>query len=120
MHFHVFINLQVYRNDSEKSNRPAVKPAKEFHLIWRNNGQSPVTMWEPLPPQGYRALGTVLVPDAEQPGSNEVLCVREDLCAKTGIFDSPIWKFEPPVMQVSCTASASWHHEGLGCKISMA
>jgi len=57
-------------------------------------------MWEPLPPQGYRALGTVLVPDAEQPGSKEVLCVREDLCAKTGIFDSPIWKFEPPIMQV--------------------
>ncbi|KAL0043199.1 hypothetical protein WJX82_002022 [Trebouxia sp. C0006] len=37
--------------------------------------------------------------NAEQPGSKEVLCVREDLCAKTGIFDSPIWKFEPPIMQ---------------------
>jgi len=59
-----------------------------------------VTMWELLPPQGYRALGTVVVPDAEQPGSKEVLCIREDLCAKTGIFDFPIWKFEPPIMQV--------------------
>jgi len=90
----------VYRNDSENGSRPSVKPAREFHLIWRQNGRSPVTMWEPLPPQGYRALGTVVVPDAEQPGSKEVLCVREDLCAKTGIFDSPIWKFEPPIMQV--------------------
>ncbi|DBB13389.1 TPA: hypothetical protein ACH3X3_005122 [Trebouxia sp. C0006] len=53
----------------------------------------------PLPPQGYRALGNVVVPDAEQPGSKEVLCVREDQCSKTGIFDSPIWKFEPPIMQ---------------------
>ncbi|KAL0043204.1 hypothetical protein WJX82_008555 [Trebouxia sp. C0006] len=89
----------VYRNDSEKGSRPSVKPAREFHLIWRQHGRSPVTMWEPILPQGYRALGTVVVPDAEQPGSKEVLCVREDLCAKTGIFDSPIWKFEPPIMQ---------------------
>ncbi|KAL0043259.1 hypothetical protein WJX82_006661 [Trebouxia sp. C0006] len=48
---------------------------------------------------GYRALETVVIPDAEQPGSKEVLCLREDLCSKTGIFDSPIWKFEPPIMQ---------------------
>ena len=93
-------HLQVYRNDSDKSKRPSVKPAKEFHLIWRHNGRSPVAMWEPVPPQGYRALGTVLVPDAEQPGSNEVLCVREDLCARSGVFDSPVWRFEPSVMQV--------------------
>ncbi|DBB13386.1 TPA: hypothetical protein ACH3X3_005119 [Trebouxia sp. C0006] len=89
----------VYRNDSEKGSRPSVKPAREFHLIWRQNGRSPVTMWEPPPPQGYRALETVVIPDAEQPGSKEVLCLREDLCSKTGIFDSPIWKFEPPIMQ---------------------
>ncbi|DBA67772.1 TPA: hypothetical protein ACH3X2_001206 [Trebouxia sp. C0005] len=59
----------VYRNDSEKGSSPSVKPAQEFHLIWRQNGRSPVTMRELLPPQGYRALGTVVVPDAEQPGS---------------------------------------------------
>ena len=99
-HKSVCTALQMYSNDSEKGNRPSVKPAREFHLIRRQNGSSPVTMWEPLPPQGYRALGTVLVPDAEQPGSSEVLCVREDLCSKTGIFDSPVWKSEPPVMQV--------------------
>ncbi|DBA67778.1 TPA: hypothetical protein ACH3X2_001212 [Trebouxia sp. C0005] len=91
----------VYSDDSEKGSRPSVKPAREFHLIWRQNGRSPVTMWEPLPPQGYRALGTVVVPDAEQPSSKQVLCVREDLCAKTSIFDSPIWKFQLPIMQAS-------------------
>lgn len=45
-------------------------------------------------------MGTLLVPDAEQPGSNEVLCVREDLCTQTGTFDSPVWKYEPSVVQV--------------------
>ena len=79
---------------------PSVKPAREFHLIWRQNGRSPVTKWKPLPPQSYRASGIVVVSDAEQPGSKEVLCVREDICAKTGIYDSPIWKFEPPILQV--------------------
>ena len=34
----------VYRNDSKKGSRPSVKPAREFHLIWRQNGRSPVTM----------------------------------------------------------------------------
>ena len=97
---HRFCTLQVYRDDSRKGKNPLVKPAREFHLIWRQNGQSPVSMWEPLPPSGYRALGTVVVPAAEQPGSNEVLCVREDLCAKSGLFDSAIWKYEPTVMQV--------------------
>lgn len=57
-------------------------------------------MWEPLPPSGYRALGTIVVPAAEQPGTNEVLCVREDLCAQSRLFDSAIWKFEPQIMQV--------------------
>ena len=95
---------QVYRNDSDKGKQPSVKPAKEFHLIWRHNGRSPVTMWEPLPPAGYRAIGTVLVPDAEQPGSNEVLCVREDLCTQTGTFDSAVWKYEPSVVQVRPSA----------------
>ena len=98
---------QVYRNDSDKGKQPSVKPAKEFHLIWRYNGRSPVTMWEPLPPAGYRAIGTILVPDAEQPGSNEVLCVREDLCTQTGTFDSPVWKYEPSVVQVKLFALLS-------------
>lgn len=100
MHLTTSLCPQVYRNDSDKGERPPVKPAKEFHLIWRQNGRSPVTMWEPLPPQGYRAIGTILVPDAEQPGSSEVLCVREDLCTQTRTFDSPVWKFEPSVVQV--------------------
>ena len=108
--------LQVYRDDSRKGKNPPVKPAREFHLIWRQNGQSPVSMWEPLPPSGYRALGTVVVPAAEQPGSNEVLCVREDLCAKSGLFDSAIWKYEPTVMQVgNLLLQLLWLAANLAC-----
>ncbi|DBA81407.1 TPA: hypothetical protein ACH3X2_006825 [Trebouxia sp. C0005] len=66
----------VNRNDSEKGSCPSVKPAQEFHLFWRQNGRGPVTLWEPPPPQGHRALGTVVVPDAEQAGAvrQRVLC----------------------------------------------
>lgn len=99
---------QVYRNDSDKGKQPSVKPAKEFHLIWRHNGRSPVTMWEHSPAAEYRAVGTILVPDAEQPGSNEVLCVRGDLCTQTGTFDSAVWKYEPSVVQVRRFALLSY------------
>lgn len=105
----------MYRNDSDKGKQPPVKPAKEFHLIWRHNGRSPVTMWEPLPPAGYRAIGTILVPDAEQPGSNEVLCIREDLCTQTGTFDSPVWKYEPSMVQVRPCAVLSYLALILAC-----
>ena len=91
----------VYRNDSEKGSRPSVKPAREFHLIWRQNGGSSVTMWEPLPPQGYRALWWSQM----QSSQAAKRCYVSERIAKTGIFDSPIWKFEPPIMQ-SCSTSA--------------
>ena len=58
---------QVYRNDSHKGDNAPIRPAAEFHLVWRQNGQSPVTMWEPIPPVGYCALGTVVMGGVEQP-----------------------------------------------------
>ncbi len=47
--------MQVYRNDSSESRPRLVHPA-DFRLVFRINGQSPVTMWEPVPPEGYVAL----------------------------------------------------------------
>ena len=57
----------MYRNDSHKGDNAPIRPAAEFHLVWRQNGQSPVAMWEPIPPVGYCALGTVVVGGVEQP-----------------------------------------------------
>ncbi|KAL0026134.1 hypothetical protein WJX79_003119 [Trebouxia sp. C0005] len=87
----------------------ALKEQRQYYNEPSKDSQRPVTKWKPLPPQSYRASGIVVVSDAEQPGSKEVLCVREDICAKTGIYDSPIWKFEPPILQVCASAMEVVH-----------
>jgi len=39
----------------EAATRPdaPTKPPVDFHLVWRDNGRRPCTMWEPIPPRGY-------------------------------------------------------------------
>lgn len=36
------------------------KPPVDFHLVWRDNGRRPCTMWEPIPPRGYMCASTGL------------------------------------------------------------
>ena len=73
----------------------------EFHLVFRENGRSPVTMWEPVAPEGYAALGTLVEGSPQMPNPAEVLCVRKDLLRQTGYFDSAIWRWDPPSLQAS-------------------
>jgi hypothetical protein len=49
---------------------------KEYSLIWRHNGQRPVTMWMPVAPPGYSALGAVVRGKPEVPATDEYLCIR--------------------------------------------
>lgn len=53
--FHLSSALQVYRNDADekKEERPTMAHPADFHLVFRENGRSPVTMWEPVAPEGY-------------------------------------------------------------------
>lgn len=53
---HVCCYVQVYRDDSARGDKTPTKPPMEFHLLWRYNGRSPVSMWEPIPPIGYRCV----------------------------------------------------------------
>lgn len=98
--------MQVYRNDSSESRPPLVHPA-DFRLVFRINGQSPVTMWEPVPPEGYVALGTVVEGAPQMPDTSEVLCLRADLAVPTRFFDSPIWRWDPPALQVNFSTRSS-------------
>ena len=72
---------------------PAVPPT-DFLLAWRDGacpGQ-PVTLWEPVPPSGYVALGFVAVPQLEEPSRASVRCVRADLCYESQVVGStPLW-----------------------------
>lgn len=55
---------------------PATAPPKEFSLIWRFNGRRPVTAWMPVAPQGYVALGAVVLGLADSPQTEDYLCIR--------------------------------------------
>ena len=96
-------DAQVYRNDADEkgAEKPAMAHPGDFHLVFRENGRSPVTMWEPVAPEGYAALGTLVEGSPQMPDPAEVLCVREDLTRRTGYFDSAIWRWDPPGLQAS-------------------
>jgi hypothetical protein len=80
---------------AEGAGPPAAHPV-EFSLIWRYTGQRSVTMWMPVAPPGYVALGAVVVGAPETPSPEDYLCARLDLTAPARVFDSPIWSYAPP------------------------
>ena len=84
-----------------RGERPALAHPKDLHLVWRSSGgQRFVALWEPVPPAGYRALGTVARRTPESPAPEEALCMREDPARPAAVFDWAAWRYEPPVMQV--------------------
>eukprot|EP00898_Chlorokybus_atmophyticus_P001275 jgi/Chlat1/2148/Chrsp17S02730 len=67
----------------------------DFELIWRDNGlgcDEPVTIWEPVPPAGYVAIGCVAVGAYERPSRDVVWCIRSDKTYRSALFNSPIWR----------------------------
>ena len=94
---------------NKKSSLPPTAPAAGFRLVWRHDGDCPLTLWEPLPPRGYRALGAAARGSAEplrgdpglrsrsarRPRGGDVACVRSDLCEPTRCFDAPVWTADP-------------------------
>lgn len=77
------------------NSRPPTASPVEFKLVWRYNGQRAVSIWMPVAPEGFRALGAVVVGAPSEPAVDEYLCVREDLTAPARVFDSPIWAYDP-------------------------
>ena len=82
--------LQVFRHVPGEARlgqeRPILAPPEEFHLVWRCLGRNPVTLWEPVPPAGYRAMGTVATPALEVPSPNDVaVCARGSVRARSRV-----------------------------------
>jgi vacuolar protein sorting-associated protein 13A/C len=74
---------------------PPTVPPLEYTLIWRYNGERSVSMWMPVAPPGYAAMGAVVVGGPSVPSVDAYLCVRTDLTQSARVFDSPIWAFDP-------------------------
>lgn len=117
-----------YDGDSSSSTKrkhnrhlPPTAPAAGFRLVWRHDGDCPLTLWEPLPPRGYRALGAAACGSAEplrggrgaerarsarRPRAGDVACVRSDLCEATRCFDAPVWTADPIAAAAASAAAA--------------
>ena len=86
-----------------KEGSDALAPPVSYSKMWQGGFG---TCWIPVPPEGYVALGMVVLPSFSniQPSLNDVVCVREDLTvsgvAGTHIFNMDngfiSWQIEPP------------------------
>ncbi|MHB2245564.1 Vps62-related protein [Pseudomonas fitomaticsae] len=88
------------------------RPAN-FEQVWKDSGSGAKTyasIWRPIPPEGYVALGLVCASDHEKPSVNSVRCVRMDLVAPATVGTSiwsdkgsgakqnfSAWSIEPPI-----------------------
>jgi len=67
----------------------ALKPPLDYVPVWDTKAtgtgpgwgmaENPGSLWDPVPPSGYRALGTVAQAGYDKPSLDDVVCVREDL-----------------------------------------
>ncbi|MDD0971892.1 MULTISPECIES: Vps62-related protein [Pseudomonas] len=61
---------------------PALSRPEAYQRVWSDAGSGAngdCSIWQPVPPQGYVALGMVCSNDNTQPSFNAVRCVRADL-----------------------------------------
>jgi hypothetical protein len=71
--------------------------------VWRDATQEPVTIWRPRAPQGYVALGCVVVPDYYEPDQGTLSCVRQDCVAQAPLQQAPISKHATGSEPWQCT-----------------
>jgi hypothetical protein len=66
----------------------------DYRWIWNNSGSGSshdgTTVYEPIPPVGYVALGSVAARSYGKPGLQEVVCVRKDL-VEIATIGNQIW-----------------------------
>jgi len=93
----------------------ALSRPDNFELVWKDSGSGAktyVSIWRPIPPEGYVALGLVCASDHEKPSVNSVRCVRMDLVtpANAGPLiwndkgsgakqNFSAWSIEPPIAE---------------------
>jgi Vacuolar protein sorting-associated protein 62/Insecticidal Crystal Toxin, P42 len=87
--------------DAPKSVMVAVKGLKsgvvayptDYNRIWGDwgsGGRHDGSFWEPVPPQGYYALGSVVVSGYNKPPLNKVVCIHQDYVESSSVA-AKIW-----------------------------
>ena len=71
----------------------ALSRPDDYEQVWKDSGSGSRTdgsIWRPIPPDGYVALGLVSSNNHEKPSLNAVRCVRADLVIASSVGDE-IW-----------------------------
>ncbi|MGF0241523.1 Vps62-related protein [Rhodococcus sp. IEGM1300] len=77
----------------EDSKGPALRAPMDFENVWKDTGsgaKADCSIWQPIPPEGYVALGQVCSNGRDKPLLNSIRCVRADLVVSSPISDL-IW-----------------------------
>jgi len=80
-------------SEADKVNGTALRAPTDFKLVWQNSGKkvrSEVSVWRPIPPEGYVTMGMVCCVGYDKPSVTTVRCVRADLVVDAYI-GNPIW-----------------------------
>ncbi|MCX2897449.1 Vps62-related protein [Pseudomonas mandelii] len=80
-------------SNNETNNGPALRAPIDFELVWSDSGSTAkagCTIWRPIPPSGYVALGQLCSNGRDMPLASDIRCVRADLVIPSYIGD-PIW-----------------------------
>lgn len=86
----------------------AVAPPRDYNKVWSynlgnlsklGNSRTCISCWKIIPPEGYCALGFLMLFDKEGEGTRpsdeetkNLVCVRQDLVERARIDDNAIWK----------------------------
>ncbi|XP_010506336.1 PREDICTED: uncharacterized protein LOC104782963 [Camelina sativa] len=76
----------------------SLRPPVDYLLLWsgkstkvENNGVETGYFWQPVPPDGYNAVGLIVTTSDEKPPLEKIRCVRSDLTDQSE-SDAQIWE----------------------------
>lgn len=80
-------------SEVDKANGTALRMPDDFELVWKHSGSRAriaFSVWRPIAPQGYVAMGLVCGVGNDKPPRSTLRCIREDLVVASRA-DALIW-----------------------------
>ncbi|WP_421549646.1 Vps62-related protein [Pseudomonas yamanorum] len=88
------LKIAVVVSEADRENGTALRAPADFERVWAHSGlrlRIDFSVWRPIAPQGYVAMGLVCGVGNDKPLRNTIRCVREDLVVPAHI-NQLIWK----------------------------
>lgn len=102
-------------SDANAVNGTALRPPERLAAVWNNKGSkgaAEISVWRPIPPAGYVAMGNVCSVGYDSPPLTTIRCVRADLVIAShlaeviwsdkgsgALMDFSAWDIVPPEAQ---------------------